>query len=230
MGLAGKSLENSGKDLTEYSIFRDEFDSLGSIYKDVFEITHTALRIQIAMLNLSNRGNYTICYDQQTRKLKDLKNLRAFDVESLIKESHEIDKLLYRFDRNIRNSVGHTDIYYDVSTGFVTLKGKRYTTLFEFAGSLINASILLAYAISFVYIVSNMKEDILGFSMQKLLDGLPELQYEISEKLLQEDENTCMICGNTQSKQILLNGRPAQVCEDCIEIQQEMWGSKVEFL
>jgi len=35
-----------------------------------------------------------------------------------------------------------------------------------------------------------------------------------------------MICGDKNGRQVLMNGLPSQLCEDCIEIQKEMYNSE----
>ena len=66
------------------------------------------------------------------------------------------------------------------------------------------------------------------FRKNELVSRLSADQRTHSIEILNGDENSCMICGNENARQILMNGLPAQLCDDCIEIQKKMHGSIVE--
>ena len=66
------------------------------------------------------------------------------------------------------------------------------------------------------------------FRKNELVSRLPTDQRTHSTEILNRDENSCMICGNENARQIIMNGLPAQLCDDCIEIQKKMHGSIVE--
>ena len=66
------------------------------------------------------------------------------------------------------------------------------------------------------------------FKKNELVRKLPPSQRGHSNIFLSRDENSCMICGDHDAQQILMNGLPAQLCDDCIEIQKKKHGSMVE--
>ena len=66
------------------------------------------------------------------------------------------------------------------------------------------------------------------FKKNELVRNLPSSQRSHSDIVLNKDENSCMICGDNDAHQVLMNGLPAQLCDDCIELQKKMYGSTVE--
>lgn len=68
------------------------------------------------------------------------------------------------------------------------------------------------------------------FNVSELLANPQFIQLAMSKDILEDDEYACMICGDSESRQLLVNGFPAQLCSDCIEIQQEMYGSVMKEL
>lgn len=67
-----------------------------------------------------------------------------------------------------------------------------------------------------------------SFSKQELIGNLPKTQKLHSEGILNSNPEACMICGVNKGRQILLNGLPSQLCDDCIEIQVERKGSEMQ--
>jgi hypothetical protein len=61
------------------------------------------------------------------------------------------------------------------------------------------------------------------------LKRLPKHQREITRTLLiRTDGKGCYICGDTRKvNRVVLNGIPAQVCDDCIDLQITMHGSVI---
>lgn len=64
------------------------------------------------------------------------------------------------------------------------------------------------------------------FTELELFAGLPKSQIEMSKRALKNDPDACMMCGIDKGRQILLNGLPAQLCEDCIGLQKEKYNSE----
>lgn len=75
---------------------------------------------------------------------------------------------------------------------------------------------------------SQKKPMVRFFTISELLANLPFHQYAMSKAILETNENACMICGDEPTRQLLMNGYPIQVCEDCIEIQEARFGSSTE--
>jgi hypothetical protein len=67
-----------------------------------------------------------------------------------------------------------------------------------------------------------------NFDEKDLTRKLPDHQKKISQRQLSENKKGCMICGDPNSRQILMNGLPAQLCDDCIQIQHKMYNSTIE--
>ena len=57
LGLAAKFLKKNGKNIENFSVCRDDSEELGTISKDVSEITMEVFRLHIAIISLSIRGS-----------------------------------------------------------------------------------------------------------------------------------------------------------------------------
>ena len=68
------------------------------------------------------------------------------------------------------------------------------------------------------------------FTTEDLLRNLEEPQRTMSLQLLEKDGDCCTICGDKPAKQIIMNGYPAQLCDDCIKIQSKEYQSTHERL
>ena len=67
-----------------------------------------------------------------------------------------------------------------------------------------------------------------NFDEKDLTRKLPDHQKKISQRQLSKNKKGCMMCWNPNSREILMNGIPAQLCDDCIQIQQKMYNSTLE--
>ncbi len=227
LGLAARSLTKVGLSLDDFVVSRDDFEELGSLYKDIFEVCWKSYRYQLLFINLSRRGSEERCFDKN-RSLKEIMNLKPYNLEDLIKESQEMNKMYSVLSRELRNLVGHASTRYDVDSGNIISQGKKKMSLLSFIEVLINSTNALAYTISFCFFTLNQYKKYNSVSSKKMISALPQHQALLSTIMATLNSDGCMICGDTPARQVRINGSDGRLCNDCIKIQRIQYGSKIE--
>ena len=227
LGIAALSLTKVGLNLDDFVVSRDDFEELGSIYKDIFELSWKAYRYQIFIRNLSRRGSEEKCFDNKNRNSKEIMNLSAYELEKLVEESSETKKVYSFLDRELRNLIGHTSTRYDVHSGYLISKGKKKMSLLSFIKKLIESTEVLSYTLSFSYIILNLFKSYYRTPTSKMISELPSHQALISSFMLNLNNDGCLICGDTPARQVRINDMDGRLCNDCIDIQRKKHGSKI---
>lgn len=228
LGLAAISLTKAGQNPDNFVVSRDDFEELGSLYKDIFEVCWKAFRYQVFIRNLARRGSEKNCFEGKKRKAKEIMNLKPYELESLIKESPETKKVYSFLDRDLRNLVGHTSTRYDVYSGYLINGGKKKMSLLSFIEILIKSTRVLAYTLSFCYFMLNLYKSFHRVPASKTIHALPSHQALISTLMVSLNRDGCMICGDTPARQVRINDGDGRLCNDCIDIQRKTYGSKIE--
>lgn len=228
LGLASRSLTKVGLNLDDFVVSRDDFEELGSLYKDIFELCWKAYRFHLFFINLSKRGSEERCFDGKNRKPKEIMNLKPYQLENLVNESKEIKKVYSLLNRNIRNLVGHASTRYDVYSGNLIAEGKKKMSLLSFIQTLITSTNVLAYTLSFCYFILNIYKNYHRVPASKIISSLPPRQALLSTIMLTLNSEGCMICSDTPARQVRINDSEGRLCNDCIDIQRKKYGSKIE--
>jgi hypothetical protein len=133
-----ENLKDPKPSVEEFSIFRDDFDELKSVFVEIFELQSKYLLIIGAVANLANRGTVESWGDGQTRSFKKAMKLKAFDREFILNEYPEAKSLLSMSNR-LRNDFAHYNVRYDFPSGQLVNEKEERVHVLSFLGDVLNA-------------------------------------------------------------------------------------------
>lgn len=127
--------ENKKKDIySKYSITTVHFEDVRDLYLRIFENIIEVSTFFVALNNIIYRGKYdkiddTVIKNKTT--IQQYKKLTKGDKVKFITKEEFFNLIIPKFDKNIRNAIGHEDIEYDVFNQKLTYK-EGETSLIEY--------------------------------------------------------------------------------------------------
>lgn len=123
------------QDTKELRILRDEFATLKSHFVDSFELCHKVLGIVVGYENIRESGDWDAFPQREPRSLKAFAKLINAEKPKYI----YIDKMPKlkaawgdRFDRGMRNNIGHYSVRHDLASGNLVMDDGSYVPYTKF--------------------------------------------------------------------------------------------------
>lgn len=156
LGMLFESSPAAFKDhVSDYRLFRADYDTVKSLYVDIFELISQVTLFLNAVVNLSVRSNAehfaSIQDNGRTLTAATFAQFRRYKAYQRLQTLHELPNLHAFVDdvsRPMRNDIGHFSAHYDYRSGDIVYDDGARTSYIEFSGSFLSAaravSLLLA--------------------------------------------------------------------------------------
>lgn len=126
------------QDMYRCRLYRSDFDTVKSLYVDIFELISKTSIYMILILNLANRGSIHNFSTPGISIIK-LKSMTSYKRLNLLEECPEIHSLFQSVSRQMRNDIGHFSAQYDVKTGVINYDSGQSEHYLIFLNNLLQA-------------------------------------------------------------------------------------------
>ncbi len=130
--------DNFKQDMYRCRLYRSDFDTVKSLYVDIFELISKTSIYMILILNLANRGSIHK-FSTPGISITKLKSMTSYNRLNLLAECPEIHSLFQSVSRKMRNDIGHFSAQYDVKTGVINYDSGQSEHYLIFLNNLLQA-------------------------------------------------------------------------------------------
>lgn len=118
-------------ELTEYRLYRTDYDVIKSLYQDLFELNSKSMLYIGAIVNLSKR-NDPCSFASGKNSCNSFRKLTSFQKLAVLEELPFLKEFVGKVSRPMRNKIGHFSAEYDYSSGNIIFEDGSTQNYIEF--------------------------------------------------------------------------------------------------
>ncbi|QMW16858.1 hypothetical protein H3302_17920 [Pseudoalteromonas sp. MT33b] len=125
-------------DIDKCRLYRADFDTVKSLYVDIFELISKTSTYIVLIANLSKRGDINL-FSDGSMSVSKFKKLTSFKKLQFLSELPLVSSLFQSVSRKMRNEIGHFSARYDVKSGNVIFDSGKTENYLIFLNNLLQA-------------------------------------------------------------------------------------------